>query len=238
MRWMLNSLFVLATAGACSGFMPAEMRLPNNLAIESARLPVEGLGGWTHGRFRTGDWSGGYERSEERLAFFDTDIRNSGYSKFTIAGPGISSTIEGHCRMRERILDFGFAEFKPKPMTYRCAFTADGRAIPARLELQEVRARVGGALNRSERRGEIALGGETVQIYSVHKLAGSPIEMASPIGYVFEKRGRAVGAVELNGAPVLYIEDLTDEGLARTITIGAIALAAFWDSANSALGED
>lgn len=238
MRFMLTVMLVLSSAGACTGFAPAEMRLPPNLAMHSARLPVEGFGGWTHGRYRTGDWRGGYERSEERLEFFDTVVRKSGHSEFTIGGPGISSTIEGYCRMRERAIDLGVVEFRPKPMSYRCEFTADGRDIPSRFELQEVRSGIGGALSRRERHGEIALGGETVQIYSVHKLAGSPIEMASPIGYVFEKRGRPVGAIELNGAPVLHIADLTDEGLSRTITVGAIALAAFWDPANSALGED
>ncbi len=81
------------------------------------------------------------------------------------------------------------------------------------------------------------MGGETVQIYSVHKLAGSSFEMASPIGYVFEQFGRPVGAVEINGAPIIYIADLTDEGLTRAITVGAVALAIFWDPANSALGD-
>ncbi len=238
MRKALAGAALLALTSACSVFQPAEMRLPSNLAEQSARLEVEGFTGWTHGRYRTGDWYGGYERSETRLAFFDTFIRNSGHSEFTIEGPGVSTSIEAFCRMREKVLDLGIAEFKPKRMSYRCEFTADGRDIPARFELQEVRSGLGGALNRSERRGEIALGGETVQIRSVHKLAGSPIEMAAPIGYVFEKRGRAVGAVELNGSPILYIEDLTDEGLSRTIAIGAIALAAFWDPANSALGEN
>lgn len=237
MRKLVSTIVLVVLASACSPFQPVEMRLPSNLATQSARLPIDGFGGWTHGRFRTGDWYGGYERSEERLSYFGTFIQNSGHSEFTIKGPGVSSSIEAFCRMREKVLDLEVAEFKPKRMSYRCEFTADGRGIPARFELQEVRTGLGGALNRYERRGEIALGGETVQIRSVHKLAGSPIEMASPIGYVFEKRGRAVGAIELNGSPVLYIQDLTDEGLSRTITIGAIALAAFWDPANSSLGE-
>ena len=140
--------------------------------------------------------------------------------------------------MRERVLDLGIMEFTPGPMSYRCEFTADGRAIPARFELQEVRSGIGGALSREERRGEIALGGEIVQIRSVHRLEGSPIEMASPIGYVFEQDGRPVGAVELNGSPVIYLADAADEGLARTIVVGAMALAVFRDPANSALEED
>ena len=237
----MRAPFLLALAfltGGCSAIRPAEMRLPPMLAAHSARLPVEGIGGWTHGRFRAGGYAGGYERSEERLAFFDHFIRNSGHADFTIAGPEISSTIEAACRMRERVLDLGGLEFTPGPMAYRCAFTADGRAIPARFELQAVRSGIGGALLREERRGEIALGGEIVQIRSVHGLAGSPVETASPIGYVFEQDGRPVGAVELNGSPVIFIGAAANEGLARTIMVGAVALALFRDPADSALDED
>lgn len=221
----------------CAAFPPVEMRLPQSLAEQSMRMPVEGIGGWTHGRFRVGEWSGGYERSEERLAFFETLIRNSGHSEFVIEGPGISSTIEARCRMRERVLDLEVLEFTPQRMSYRCEFTSEGRSFPARFEVQEVRSGLGGALSRRERRGEIALGGETVQVRSVHRLAGSSIEMATPIGYLFEQHEHPVGAVEINGTPIIFIEDPMDESLARTIAVGAIALAIFWDPANSALGD-
>lgn len=232
--------FILACtllAAGCTAFPPAEMRLPPALSENASRMPIDGIGGWTRGRFRAAAYAGAYTRSEERLSFFDTFVRNSGHTDFVIEGPGISSTIEADCRMKERLLDFGFAEFTPKRMSYRCQFTADGRAIPARFELQEVRSGLGGALNRRERRGEIALGGETVQIRSVHKLSGSPIEMANPIGYLFEQHGRPVGAVEVNGSPVIFVTGEADQGLSRTIVIAAMALAIFWDPANSALDE-
>lgn len=224
-------------AAGCAAFPPAEMRLPPALAAQSAPLPVEGIGGGTTGRFRVDAWQGTFERSEERLAVFETFVTNRGHADFIIAGPGISSTIEARCRMRERIIDLDILEFTPQPMAYGCDFSAEGRAFPARLELQEVRSGLAGALSRRERRGEIALGGETVQIQSVHKLAGSPIEMATPIGYVFTQGGNPVGAIELNGTPRLFVADRTDQNLARTLVIGAIALAVFWDPANSMLGD-
>lgn len=236
MRFLTLFACLLATTG-CAAFPPAQMRLPPSLAEFGIRMPVEGISGWTRGRFRAGEFSGTYERSEERLAFFDTFIRNSGHSDFQIEGPAISSTIEAECRMRERVLDFGIAEFTPKRMAYRCQFTADGYAMRARFELQEVRSGIGGALNRRARRGEIALGGEILQIRSVHRLEGSPLEMATPIGYLFEQRGRDVGALELNGAPVIVLADDIDEGVVRTMTIAAMALAIFWDPANSALSD-
>lgn len=211
------------------------MQLPQPLAEGAMAVPVSGIGGGTRGRFAAGDYRGSFARSEKRLAFFGIAEKNYGHSTFTIEGPAIGKTIEAECRMREKVLDFGIAEFVTRPMAYRCEFTADGRAFPARFELQESKSGPGDALSRTARRGEIALGGETVQIRSVHQLSGSPFAMAQPIGYLFEQGGRPVGAVELNGAPRLFIAPEADHGLARTLTVAAIALGIFWDPANSAL---
>ena len=144
---------------------------------------------------------------------------------------------EATARMREKVIAMEPVSFPPSPMAYACEFSADGRAFPARFELQEVKTGLADELSRRQRMGEIALGGEVVQIRSVHTIEGSPFEMASPIGYVFEQKGRAVGAVELNGQPRLILADPANEGLARTLTIAAMALALLRDPANSPLGD-
>lgn len=234
----LTFLGAALLAGACSTTQTATMRLPSGFDVTSTRLPFSGIGGGTHGRFTVGEYRGGFERSEQRLAIFDALEKNYGHSEYVIEGPAISSTIEARCRFSERLIDLEFAEFKPKKMAYRCEYTAEGRAFPARFELQEVHHGLAGALSKNERYGEIALGGETVQIRSVHKLVGSPIVMANPIGYIFEQDGQPVGAIELNGSPVLFLSNGADEGLARTIAVASVALAVFWDPANSALDDD
>src|SRR5690606_5091887 len=106
--------------------------------------------------------------------------------------------IDGRCRMRESSLDLGVVEVTTKPMAYRCEFHAAGRVLPASLELQEVTR---SAINRYERRGQIEFDGESVAISSVHHLAGTSLPTSTPVGYLFEQGGRAVGAVELNGRP-------------------------------------
>lgn len=236
-RKALLLLPALLLAGGCSAIRPAEMRMPAGLSNHATATPIDGIGGGRHGRFSVGAYRGGFERSEERLAIFDAFVTNSGHAEFTIEGPEISDYIDARCQVRERQIDLGVIEFKPAKMAYRCDFLAAGHPFPARFELQEVVRGLGGALGRNERRGEIALGGETVQMHSVHKLAGSPIAVANPIGYVFEQHGRPVGAVELNGRARLFVQPGTDAGLARTLTIAAVTLAVFWDPANSALGE-
>jgi len=218
----LASLCLLA---ACA---PAQMHLPDTFAA-STRTEFTGFTGWNHGRFTAGSYAGEYERSAERLVFLDAYKTSTAHGEFVVAGPEIGSTIEARCRMREHSVDTGFVEVLVKPMAYGCDFTAEGRTFPARFELQEVQQDV---LKPYERRGEIALGGEIVQIRSVHRIEGTRLPTLAPIGYVFEQQGRPVGAVELNGKPALILPAGTEPGLARTLTIAALALGVLYDPAN------
>lgn len=203
------------------------MRLPENLATAS-RIEFEGIGGWRSGNYQAGAYSGRYERSADRLAYFDTVLEGRGHSEFTLAGADLPETIEGRCRMRESSLDLGLVEVTTRPMAYRCEFAAGSQPIAASLELQEVTR---SAINRYERRGRMMLDGERVEIRSVHHLAGTPMPTSTPIGYQFEQRGRAVGAIELNGRPALMIEPGASPELRRTLMLAALALGVFWDPA-------
>lgn len=208
------------------------MRLPDNLATAS-RVEFHGIGGWRSGDYTAGAYSGHYERSSDRLSYFDTVNESRGHSEFTLAGADVPEAIEGRCRMRESSLNLGLVEVTTRPMAYRCEFRAGDKPIAASLELQEFNG-AGAAATRYERRGRVVLGGETVDIRSVHHLAGTSMPVLTPIGYVFEQRGRPVGAVELNGRPALMIEPGVSPELRRTLTLAALALGVFWDPANTA----
>lgn len=224
----MRLLPLLLGAAALTACAPVQMRLPSSLAA-AERIEFDGITGWERGDFRAGDYFGGYERSTERIGFFEIkEIR--GHSAFVIEGPEISSTLEGFCRMREGSIDFGVVEVIDRKMAYRCEFTAEGQPIPAYLELQESHANV---WRPYARRGEIALGGEVVQVRSVHDIVGGKLPTGAPIGYIFEQDGREVGAVELNGRPALIVPAATDPGLRRTLTVAALALGVFWDPANT-----
>lgn len=230
MRRYLALLSVLALT-SCAAVEPAQMRLPVSFT-STATTKFTGFAGWNTGKFEAGEYHGTYQRSEGRLAYSDIEVERSGKARFAIAGPEISSTIEAQCRMRERILNMSNGvEITTKPMAYRCDFTADDISIPARFELQEATGESTAAY-RNVRLGEIALGGEIVQIRSTHDIKGSPNGTITPIGYLFEQNGRAVGALELNGSPKLVVPSGTDPGLARTLTVAALALAVFQDPAN------
>lgn len=230
-------LFPAMLLAGCASLQAAKVYLPSDIAASGSWIPITGIGGGTHGRFAVGDYRGGFERSERQLSFFGSDIRNYGHADFVISGPEIGTTIEGMCRMRERLLDFGIVELKPQRMAFRCNFTAGERAFPARIELQETVGEMGGALGRHERRGEIALGGETIHFRSVHELTGSSLDVAQPMGYAFRQDDRPIGALELNGTPRFFVRDDLASGVLRTMTIAAVALSIFWDPSNSALGD-
>jgi hypothetical protein len=224
---LLSALSALALAGCAS----AQMRLPENLAAAS-RVEFDGIGGWRSGDYTAGAYAGRYERSSDRLSYFGTVNEARGHSAFTLAGPDVPQPIEGRCRMRESSLDLGLVEVTTRPMAYRCEFRAEGQPMPAWLELQEENG-PGTPINRYVRRGRIALAGETVEIRSVHHLAGTTLPTSTPVGYLFEQRGRPVGAVELNGRPALMIEPGASPELRRTLTLAALALGVFWDPANT-----
>jgi hypothetical protein len=227
MRLLLTLLLAVPLAGCAT----AQMRLPDNLATAS-RVEFEGIGGWRSGDYTAGGYAGRYERSSDRLSYFDTVNESRGHSAFTLAGPDLPEPIEGRCRMRESSLDLGLFEVTTRPMAYRCEFNAGGAPVDASLELQEFNGS-GAAMTRYERRGRVVFAGEIVEIRSVHHIAGTSMPVLTPIGYVFEQNGRPVGAVEINGRPALMIEPGASPELRRTLTLAALALGVLWDPANS-----
>lgn len=224
---------------ACASIPPARMALPPALTTGVETFSVVGIGGGRSGAFQAGAYSGTFTRSASRLAFFDPLYeRRDGRTNFTLRGPQIDGALDVSCRMRQRSVTIRIVSFDPHPMAYACDVSQNGRALPARFEIQAQRRGLGGAMLREERRGEIMFGQGSFSIRSVHDLEGSPMQMATPIGYVVERDGIAIGAVEINGAPqILMRTDVSAED--RTaLAVAAMALGLFWDPAESALGRE
>ncbi|MCT2558268.1 hypothetical protein N0B51_04680 [Tsuneonella sp. YG55] len=227
----MKRVFPLLGFAVLTACVPAQMQLSPSLAQSRVRAEIAGIGGRTSGQFMAGSYSGSFDRSLESWSFADTAVVRGGHNYLSVSGPEISSTIEAHCAMRERAIDLGSGvEVTVRSMAYRCEFTAGGRPIPARFELQESQ-RGGLAVFRYERIGEIALGGEIVQFRSVHRIDGAALPTITPSGYVFEQAGREIGAVDLANRPALVLSPALDKGLARTVTVAALVLATFWDPA-------
>jgi len=232
------ALWALAGATGCASIPPAQMAKPPELS-SAETTKVIGIGGGRSGSFQVGPYAGSFQRSDSRLAFFDPLYeRRDGHTAFTLSGPEINGQIEASCRMRERTIALSIISFEAHPMSYGCEFSHDGQAIPARFEVQAHRKGLGGMMMRQDRRGELVFNRVILQIRSVHDLRGSPVQIGTPIGYVFEQNGTAVGAVEINGAPSISFAANTDAATRQAVTMGALALELFWDPAESALGRE
>lgn len=233
----IASLVAAAMLAACATVQPARMALPAALS-DHETLSVSGIGGDRRGTFRAGAYQGTFERSDTRLAVFDPLYeRRGGRTMVTLFGPA-GDGLKADCSVRERTVTLGIISFRPKPMSLGCAIAGDTPGSTGRLELQEAAQGLGGMMMRQERRGELVVDGCTLRIRSVHDLAGSPIQIGTPIGYLFEQDGRPVGAVEVNGSPTIRISRSADASTRRAVLIGALALGLFWDPANSPLGRE
>lgn len=234
----LGTMICAAAALAGCALEPARMALPAPLAAVTA-YPFEGIGAGQKGQFRAGPYAVSFRRSDTRLALFDAiDERRTGKVEFSVSGPDFNGAVEAECEARMRTITLDIISFDPKPMAYQCRFLHEGRTLPARFEVQQSRRGVADMMMRQSRRGEIAFDRVTLGIASQHRLDGSPISTASPIGYVFTQDGVPVGAVELNGTPVLRFAYDSDASVRRAVVLAALALGILWDPADSALGRD
>lgn len=216
---------MLALAG-CS-IASAQMVQPMGLGGANA-VPMAGIGGGRSGDFTIGDAAGDFTRSAGRVSFFgDLIERQKGSTAFTLNGAALGTPVSAMCRMRERTVNYAFVTFVPSPMSYRCAFTQDGRDMAARFDL--LAALDGGPSLAVRRAGEVSVGDAVIRMRSEHRVAGTGTEMAEPFGYVFESKGRALGSVELNGTPQLRMHSGASADERRAMLLAAVALGLFWD---------
>jgi hypothetical protein len=193
-------------------------------------VAVDGMNAGRRGSFTAGEYSGDYERSATRLELFgDFAVFDRGRARYTVNNVG-AQPLSARCTVRKTSMTISIVGFDPKPLAYECDFDEQGKGVGVRLTLQE--SSDGVKTMQAERRGRIDYNGTTLTLRSVHAVEGSPFPLGTPIGYVFEKNGTTVGAVELNGlTPRLWLPQANDD-TRRAAIAAAMALAVFWDPAN------
>lgn len=231
----------LLLAGVAESLQTARMALPPELAARAERHEARGFGGHNRGDYRLAEYSGAFTRIESRWAVFDPlYARSLAKSSYALSGPGLEAAISAECEMKEGTATIGIVTFDPKRMIYQCAFTRDGLPMPARFVLGEVkpdsmRARL---VARAERRGELEVEGLRVTLASVHRYAGSRFTSQTPVGYVLEMDGTAVGAVELTDVnPVIFIDPALGLEARNATLMASLAVAVLRDPENSALAD-
>jgi len=219
----------------------ATMRLPDELASASARLPFEGFGGKNRGQFRLGDYSGEFTRIESRLAIFDPGyVSNRGTGSFSLSGPGIDGTINGECSFKENVVTIRIVTFDTRKFGFVCDMHDASRGPVGRLTLVEprpsgMRARL---VARSERVGEADVHSVAFDIRSGHEYEGSRLKAQVPVGYVLSIDSTPVAALELTDVnPTLILADSLPDAWRTPTLVAALSLTVLRDPAASTLGD-
>ncbi len=209
----------LALTG-CAALPPARMALPEGLAALQP-VDVAGLGGGRSGEFSVGPQRRRFERGADQARWFDRLETDKTDSRYTLALAGGGSAEVG-CKARQARVVAGVLDVPVRPYGVTCLWRAGAELTLAATRHATLQERIGSW------RG----GGTTLELRSVHRVQGSALSLAAPIGYLLLAGGRPVGAVEHNGSvPRLWRPDAASP-LHGPVTEAALALALLWDPAS------
>lgn len=214
----------LLTATACT---PVQMRLPATAADRTDQVLLEGLRDNHDGAFALAEYEGSFVRGASYDWFgnpLGAVVRLDGGAAFVVRGGDIRGELSAECRSYATDVGTGAITIRTRGMAYRCRFARDREPIAARLVLDER-----GALMREERRGYLEMEGVRIDIRSEHRLAGSGLPVAMPLGYVFSIGGEAIGGIDLNGRSKRVILP-RDPALRQAAVAAALSLALFIDA--------
>jgi hypothetical protein len=204
---------------ACAGLPAAKMELPSELTPAQAHtLPVPGT---RSGQFDLPMTLGGgsvrFERSADRWSFFGSADIDRATLKLRW-DTDVPPARERQCRLRRTGLQVAGVGLDLQPARLLC------EGAGARLELQE---RPGAA--RAGRSGSFTGGTQTLEIRSVHRIQGTPLVQAEPVGYLLLADGRPVAALDLlDTRPVLRVADGAP-GQRQAAVEAALLLALSWE---------
>lgn len=229
--WMRNlglpaaALCVVLLASACAGIRVATLALPAELQGSQPEALADSVAGAPAGPAGLVGIDGGslrFERSADRLTLLDRASRERAMLQLDWQATG-QPAIRLRCRLSCIEVSALGATATVQPLRLDC----EGDAGQV-LRLAERAAGPG-----IVREGEFRLRGLTLQLRSLHRVAGSPLPLAEPAGYAVLHEGRAVAAVErLSSTPRLWRADAT-AAVREAATQAALVLALAWDSAPS-----
>lgn len=217
----------MALLAGCVTLRPAQIEMPAGLdaaAVES--LPIGGIGGKARGTIALGDLSGHFERHASRLALLDATVTmDRAGSRFTLQRAG-AEPVSASCRARQDELRRGILSLPARPMAMGCEWQGG-----AKLALEAELLAAGGT--QDARKGRYEGGGVVLELRSVHRLQGTKLPTAQPVGYVMLHQGVPVGALSLadSGQPLVW-RPRERTPLHEAVTQAAVALALLWDPAS------
>lgn len=234
MKRILGNVLALALAGATLGacVREAHIAMPSELAAQTERLELRGMGGGTRGDFELAGARGHFTRSAERLGVLgDVLTKNRGGGSFRIEPSQLTGDLSGRCDYREREVNVGPIALTPGRLVYVCEFARDGRPLRADLLIRDPKGALGTLHGRAERIGSMMFEGREIAIRSIHRDQGGGLPAPNALGYMFELDGREIGAVDLNGLnKTIYAPRSGPDR--EAVLAASLALSIFWDPEN------
>lgn len=228
LAWLIAGASAPLALVGCASLPEARMAVPDALA-SAAPVMVEGLGGGQRGDFRFGAWHGRYERGASRLALLGRLTQDRAALSYSIDPGGV----QAECRLRGLTANLGAVQLPLQRTAFACELRRAEGAAAHHLELH---AADGADGTREERRGRFDAGPLALELQSVHRLQGSPLELAAPVGYLFSLGGRPVAALDLSDSRRPRLRQLRppadasfDASVGQAIVEAALALALMWD---------
>ena len=220
----LWAVVALALTG-CASIQPARMVLPEGLAAASQEVVLRGLGGGREGEYTLAGNHGRFQRTNDRLDVFDIVSFDWGGSRVTVEGADVAASVSARCGLRQVTAGWRIVRFAAKPLAYECEYTG----VDAVLSLQEAKSTRDALTDQARRRGEARIDGLLLDLRSVHEVEGTPLTLQTPIGYVVEQSGRAIGAIELNGSTPRVWLPTANPAQRRGVLLAVLPLALLWD---------
>jgi len=221
------TLVVVLTLAACAAPKAARMERPPGLqALAEERL--EGVGGGRSGRFVLAGLEGRFERSADRLDFFDVVARDRATVRLDWRGAD-GQPAEMNCKAAQTTVSAGIVSAAARPLAVECTMRAGQAGRAERSGLLRLESRSAAAGTRQERSGRWTQGDVALDIRSVHRFEGSPLPQPAPVGYVVSRDGTAVGAVEMNGLRPRVWRPAQGTAAREDVSIALVALALLWD---------
>lgn len=227
--------FVVAVAltltGMLMGCASAPIALPEGLAGSTEALPVTGMGFGEQGRFALGESFGTFVRHKYRSGAQHvpsaTGLTHAfGDSTFRVSGPDFGGVVEAVCTYGETAINVG-VEATVRPFQYSCRFSRNGAPLSAGLVLRTV-PRAAGMLTTETRAGEFFLDGRSIQIEAIHESPNMIVAAGDPLGYRFDRNGRPVGAVDLNGERKTIFAPI-ERADREAVLLAGLALSVLWN---------
>ena len=218
--------FALAAAcslGACASLPTARVELPESLTT-IAPLTPEGPIGVARGAFQFGELQGSFERQASRLELFGKLAQDRAVVSYTLQ----PDALRADCKLIGNVATLGLLQVPLKRAHYACTFSREGQALPQRLDLKSEDAAAG---TREERRGSFVAGAVTLEVQSLHRVQGSPLPLAAPVGYVMRQGGQVVAVLDLNDVRPRLWQRAPDAAASAAVGQAALALALLWDPA-------